>query len=312
MTISRTSSQEPSASTGTVTGDLYYGDGVKVTVSVRSTVGKLGTIRATTVSPTGTTTTIYSITNTNRVYSQSFTGTVYDNLSISVTIHKRYAIKLNEGTGRTITNVKIKSGTTTLTGSANTTFYAYEGDTVTATEGYETGYTSSGSSISTPTSTYSYTVKGTHTYNQADAGYFWWKLGPKNSYTSSCEVHIENSTYNMNSTTQTFYMSTSNYSPSITNAEMIFKLNTNYMQQGRKFAYSATTIPNSNAFYTSRPSTGSMKTSITLKGLVIDTQPTSSSDYTTNIAGKTLRCIVPPYKINGRCLLAIYAGAYHD
>lgn len=295
-----------------MTGDLYYGDAVKVTVSVPSTTGRLGTIRATTVSPNGTTTTIYSITNTNRVYSQSFTGTVYDNLSISATIHKRYAIKLNEGTGRTITNVKIKSGTSTLTGSANTTFYAYEGDRITATEGYETGYTSSGSSISTPTKSYSHTVSGSYTYNQTDAPYFWWKLGQKNPYTASCEVHIENTIYNMNGTTQTFYLPTSSHSPAITNAEMIFTLNTNYMQQGRKFAYAATTIPNSNAFYTSRPSSGSMTTSIILRGLVTDTQPTSSSDYTTNIAGKTIQCIIPPYKINGRCLLAIYAGVYHD
>ena len=116
----------------------------------------------------------------------------------------------------------------------------------------------------------------------------------------------------MNGTTQTFYLPTSSHSPAITNAEMIFTLNTNYMQQGRKFAYAATTIPNSNAFYTSRPSSGSMTTSIILRGLVTDTQPTSSSDYTTNIAGKTIQCIIPPYKINGRCLLAIYAGVYHD
>ena len=155
-----------------MTGDLYYGDAVKVTVSVPSTTGRLGTIRATTVSPNGTTTTIYSITNTNRVYSQSFTGTVYDNLSISATIHKRYAIKLNEGTGRTITNVKIKSGTSTLTGSANTTFYAYEGDTITATEGYETGYSKNNTSTVNYVTTFTHTVSDAYTYNQADAPYF--------------------------------------------------------------------------------------------------------------------------------------------
>lgn len=172
ISISRTSSKEPSASIGTVSGNLYYGDGVKVTVSVPSTTGRLGTIRATTVSPDGTTTTIYSITNTNRVYSQSFTGTVYDGLDISVTIHERCTIRLNEGTGRTITNVKIKSGTSTLTGSPNSNIYAYEGDTITATEGYETGYSSNKSSISTPTSSYSHTVTGTYTYNQSNAPYF--------------------------------------------------------------------------------------------------------------------------------------------
>lgn len=163
---------EPSASIGTVSGNLYYGDKIKVTVSVPSTTGRLGTIRATTVSPDGMTTTIYSITNTNRVYSQSFTGTVYDGLDISVTIHERYMIRLNEGVGRTITNVKIKSGTSTLTGSPNSNIYAYEGDTITATEGYETGYSSSKSMISTPTSSYSHTVTGTYTYNQPDAPYF--------------------------------------------------------------------------------------------------------------------------------------------
>ena len=116
----------------------------------------------------------------------------------------------------------------------------------------------------------------------------------------------------MTTSTQTIFEDTATTFPSFQNAQMTFTLDTTYMSSGRKFAYRATIIPNSNSFYTSKPSTGSMTTSITLKGILIDSQPTSSSDYTNNLAGKTVQCLIPPYKINGRCLLAIYAGAYHD
>lgn len=149
---------------------------------------------------------MYNVTNTNRVFTQSFTGTVSDDLNISVTIAKRCAVRLNEGKGRAITNIKIKSGTTTLTGTANTTFYAYAGETISATESYKTGYSTTNTSTATPAAgILTKIISDAYTYDQADAPYFWWKLAKRNSYTLSCTLNIEGEEYTMSgNSTQTF------------------------------------------------------------------------------------------------------------